>query len=74
MKKYYTTAPTDYDYSYTKTESVLGEYKGEQIRVVTIPDEYADYQLTRYSSGLYLATSDLDFVQYLIQSEAEKRT
>lgn len=43
-----TTAPRAYDYGY-----VLELYDGGEQRVVAIPDDYVDYQVARYESGLY---------------------
>lgn len=53
-REFYTNAPFAYDYGYT----VSGDFKDvegfrEQVRLVRIPSENAEYQTNRYASGMY---------------------
>lgn len=55
-----TSAPTDYDYSYTKTLEVLPWQtpSGHVYRRVEIDDEHGEYQIGRYNSGLFPAFTE----------------
>jgi hypothetical protein len=49
-----TGAPSSYDYPYVVEVGEV-ETKGGPARIVYVPDEYTDYQIGRYQSGMYFA-------------------
>ncbi len=60
-----TNAPRAYDYDYTAEVAAIDQSRGGRkftTRIVEIPEEAAQYQMDRYSSGFYFAERvDKDF-------------
>lgn len=52
--KYFTNAPRSYDYG---THYHQGTIKREEIRVLEMTEEEAEFQIPRNSSGLYWTTA-----------------
>jgi hypothetical protein len=69
-ERYYTTAPKDYDWGWTKTliENAGKDDRGSTIRLVEISDGYhADFQVQRYGSGNF-ATMTVDHFKKAVAS------
>jgi hypothetical protein len=49
----WTTAPVNYDTFGTETVEDCGEWHGRQLRRVVVDPGYADFQISRYGSGLH---------------------
>jgi len=63
-ERYYTDAPTNYDWGWTTTliENVGVSRKGNPVRLVEISDGFhADHQVQRYGSGLHFAFSEEEY-------------
>lgn len=63
-EKYYTTAPKDYDWGWTKVliENAGKDSRGKVYRLVEIADGYhADFQTGRYGSGNYPSLTPAEF-------------
>ena len=70
MLIHYTSAPENYDGFGTKTIRILGkDRKGDTIRQVEIKNEHFMWQDTRYVSGLYLSTKDLDTAESFLKAD-----
>lgn len=63
-ERYYTTAPKDYDWGWTKVliENAGTDSRGKAFRLVEISDGYhADFQTGRYGSGNYAVLTPAEF-------------
>lgn len=66
-----TTAPRDYDYSYTRVLRTA-EFKGKTYRVVAIPEERTHFQVPRYQSGNHLGVDWSEADKYLYPDELQE--
>lgn len=58
----YTTAPEDYDWSWSKTVRVVGtDKRGRPIRLVSTEKSRVEAQRDRYASGLHMAVDDTEW-------------
>ena len=73
MSTLYTTAPADYDGFGTITDDIAGHDKhGKQVRRVTVDPAYLNWQVMRYTSGLYMAADETEW-QKLVQYQLCKQ-